>query len=175
MHCLPKIDQPCPLERSTQRRLAGFCQHCDKTVHVLDGMSPDQRRALLRGASGPICVSYRVAAGLGAALALALAAAPNANAAPDASSSQAPQPLQTQGVASAGPLGDAFDAAGPAGPQSPLKPPAETAPECDEEDEELTIIMVGGITRPGDAPFLELENPLTELPMREAPQHFRRD
>ena len=90
MPCLPRIDQPCPLGRAEQAQLGGFCTRCEKTVHVLDAMSADQRRSLLQRASGPICVSYRVSAGLGAALALSLAAAPAVAALPGSPASQLP-------------------------------------------------------------------------------------
>ena len=56
----PKIDSPCPLGIDEQRRLQGFCQHCQKQVHALDALDDEQRQALLKGAQGSICVSYRV-------------------------------------------------------------------------------------------------------------------
>src|SRR5688572_11345871 len=67
----PKIDQPCPLDSETQRRIQGDCGRCGKTVHCLDGKSDAERTEFMRRASGPVCVSYRL--GIGAALALSLA------------------------------------------------------------------------------------------------------
>lgn len=69
----PKIDRPCPLTPAEQRRIDGHCSRCGCTVHSLDGMDDAARSARLRAASGPMCVSYRLAAGLGAALALSIA------------------------------------------------------------------------------------------------------
>ena len=162
MPCLPKIDQPCPLTRGEQAGLDGYCGRCAKTVHVLDGMSSEQRRTLLQRASGPICVSYRVSAGLGAALALSLAASP----ALATSAGQAPAtlPVATQ-QSGLSPLAGALPADAPTGPQSPLAAPAETPPTCEDE----VMIMVGGISRPDDAQWLEQDGDLPELPMREAP------
>lgn len=78
MACFPKIDQPCPLGIDEQKRINGYCGHCSKAVHSLNGMSESERLTLLRNADGPICVSYRVkvrrsvGAGFSAALALSV-------------------------------------------------------------------------------------------------------
>jgi hypothetical protein len=158
MPCLPKIDQPCPLDRTEQARLSGFCGRCEKTVHVLDDLGSDQRRALLRRAAGPICVSYRVSAGLGAALALTLAATP-------AQASASPAGLPAAPHAAAALPGTASGT--PAGPQTPVVATEPAPPTC----EDLEMIMVGGISRPDEAEWLEQESDLPELPVREAPSH----
>lgn len=74
MACFPKIDSPCPLDPGAQRRIAGDCNRCGKTVHTLDMLDPAQRMSLLRNASGPLCVSYRLPMALGAVLALSMGA-----------------------------------------------------------------------------------------------------
>lgn len=73
MSVFPKIDQACPLDADAQRGVGNFCGHCSKSVHALDAMSDAARAALLRDASGPICVSYRVRGGHAAAFGLGAA------------------------------------------------------------------------------------------------------
>ena len=162
MACVPRIDQPCPLSREARRGLAGYCGHCRKTVHSLDGLDEAQRRALLRGASGPICVSYRVSAGLGAAaLALSLAVSPAHAGTPAAADAGVLQTATTvQPLTGTTATGSTL--------QSPAHPATQDPPECDE-DEVLEQIVVGGISRPDDAEWLEHDSDLPELPMRDAP------
>lgn len=69
----PVIERPCPLPRAEQRRLDGHCTRCSCAVQSLDGMDDAARVATMNSAGGPICVSYRLAAGLGAALLLSMA------------------------------------------------------------------------------------------------------
>jgi len=73
MSCFPKIDQPCPLGVDAQKRIAGYCGQCRKTVHALDALDASARLALVQQANAPICVSYRVPARIGAALMLTMA------------------------------------------------------------------------------------------------------
>lgn len=166
MPCVPRIDQPCPLSREARRSLDVYCGHCSKTVHSLDGMDEAQRRALLRSAGGPICVSYRVSAGLGAAaLALTLAVTPVQAGTPVT-------PSAGQGVLQPSPRtqplpGTVSTASGLLSPASSAPQQASEPPECEEE--ELLEIIVGGISRPDDAEWLEQESDLPELPMRDAP------
>ena len=75
MACFPKIDRPCPLAVDEQRRIAGYCGQCRKHVHSLDALDAPARLALLKHATAPICVSYRVPARIGAALILTMAGA----------------------------------------------------------------------------------------------------
>ncbi|MBT2747656.1 MULTISPECIES: hypothetical protein [unclassified Lysobacter] len=144
----PRIDQPCPLDTQARLRIDGHCGLCGKTVHCLDGRSDAERAALLRQASGPICVSYRLA--LGTALALSVvaptAAGPTDAAAPATPSQTAP--LTAPNAASQA--------------QSPVAP--ETL-----ADPGLVSIFVGGISRPDEAEWVEDDRDLPELPMRREP------
>ncbi|QWF16581.1 hypothetical protein [Lysobacter capsici] len=141
----PRIDQPCPLDDAARSRVDGHCGLCGKTVHCLDGRSDTERAALLRQASGPVCVSYRLA--LGTALALSIAAPAAASPVDVAASSQA----------------------------APLTPPNATpqaqtpvAPETLVEPD-LQMVFVGSISRPGEAEWVDDDHHLPELPMRREP------
>jgi hypothetical protein len=175
MPCVPHIDQPCPLPQSELRRVGGFCSHCRRTVHVLDGLDDTARRELLRRADGPICVSYRVGAGLGAAaLALSLAATPASAAPPAAAHGHAPPALLAPAAVVEQALPGTRTAMGST-LQSPLQPAAETPPECGEEEDRIEV-MGGGVSRPEDAAWLEQDSALPDLPMRDAPtRHPRAD
>ncbi|MGH8081082.1 MAG: hypothetical protein ACREP7_10935 [Lysobacter sp.] len=141
----PRIDQPCPLDAQARQRIDGHCGLCGKTVHCLDGRSDAERAALLRQASGPVCVSYRLA--LGTALALSIAA-----------------PVAAGQV----------DAAAPAAPSqtAPLTPPSAASQvqtpvalaNLIEPDTEM--VLVGGVSRPGEAEWIDDDGDLPELPMR---------
>ncbi|MCW5579879.1 MAG: hypothetical protein KIS72_00835 [Luteimonas sp.] len=139
----PKIDQPCPLDRDGQLRVrSGYCGHCGKVVHRLDGKTDAERADLLRSANGPLCVSYRLAAGMGAALVLSSMAAP-------ASAAQAPAaPVQAPAVA----------------------PPADHDTSAGSEYDtpgHLELIFVGGIDKPGEAEWID-DGDLPGLPVRAA-------
>ena len=141
MSCYPKIDQPCPLSIDAQRRIAGYCSQCRKSVHALDALDASARTALLRDASGPICVSYRVPARIGAALMLSMAGALHAGEAADRAATDAlPAPVAT----------------------------TTSIPEVQVvEPEEMQYIMVGGVSDPNAAKWVnvEPESTLPELPV----------
>lgn len=144
----PRIDQPCPLDAAARSRIDGHCDMCGKTVHCLDGRSDAERAALLRQASGPVCVSYRLAMGTALALAIAAPAAASpvdANAA--AASSQA-APLTSPNAAS--------QAQTPVASENLLEPG-------------LQLVFVGGVSRPGEAEWVDDDDDLPELPMRREP------
>ena len=157
MRCVPKIDQPCPLAASARRGIAGFCHHCEKTVHCLDGMDSAARRDLLRNANGAICVSYRVSAGLSAALALSMSAAVAAPAT-EGTSFELGNATPTSIVGTASPTASA--------PMSPTSPPTAAAPECDDPEPLERIEWMGGVSRPQDAEWLDEDSDLPDLPMR---------
>lgn len=163
MACFPKIDQPCPLGIDEQKRIDGWCGRCAKSVHSLDGMSREDRRALLRNADGPVCVSYRrpatrgIGVGLGAALAMSVSASALAI-----------------DVLPAGPATDPAQSSVEKGPPLLLGDKA-AGPECDEarkavaasgsmplEDE--MIILTGGVSSPADAEWID-DSDLPDLPM----------
>lgn len=141
----PRIDQPCPLDASARRNINGDCSQCGKTVHCLDGRSDEERAALLRQASGPICVSYRIA--LGTALALSIAA-----------------PAAAGSVDAAAPAHTAPLAAPAAAAQTQTPVATETLVEPS-----LEIVFVGGVSRPGEAEWVDDDSSLPELPMRYEP------
>jgi hypothetical protein len=145
----PRIDQPCPLDAQARQRIDGHCGQCGKTVHCLDGRSDAERAALLRQASGPICVSYRLA--LGTALALSVVA-PTVAGPVDAAASTAPSsqtaPLTMPNAASQA--------------QTPVATEPLAAPGLDE-------LFLGGISRPGEAEWADDDSDLPELPMRREP------
>lgn len=144
----PRIDQPCPLDATARSRIDGHCGQCGKTVHCLDANSDAERAALLRQASGPICVSYRLAMGTALALAIAApAAATSVDANAAAASSQA-APLTSPNAAPQA--------------QTPVAP--ETLVEPD-----LRMVFVGGISRPDEAEWIDEDHELPELPMRRDP------
>lgn len=73
MALVPLITSPCPLRwNGPPRPGADFCGHCQRRVHNLDLLGPDERATFLAGCSGPVCISYSVrrsaplVAGLGA-------------------------------------------------------------------------------------------------------------
>lgn len=140
----PRIDHPCPLDAAARQRIDGDCGLCGKTVHCLDGRSDAERAALLRQASGPICVSYRLA--MGTALALAIAA-PAAAGPVDAAPSQS-APLTSPSAASQA--------------HTPIAPGNLVEPG-------LQMVFVGGISRPGEAEWVDDDHDLPELPMRREP------
>ena len=151
---VPKIDSPCPLGIAEQLRLDGHCGRCDKHVHALDAMDEAERRALLRTADGPICVSYRSVrpsamrrgAGFGIAIAATLVSGGAFTAEP---------PSLLPPVAS--------EQASPVTAASPLVAPEQAS----GEDEDERIVFVGGISDPQDAQWSD-DSDLPELPMRQA-------
>ncbi|SDX97574.1 hypothetical protein [Lysobacter enzymogenes] len=145
----PRIDQPCPLDASARRNINGDCSQCGKTVHCLDGRSDEERAALLRQAGGPICVSYRIA--LGTALALSIAA-PAAAGSVDAAAPAAP--------AQTAPL------AAPAAASQTQMPVVATERLTEPG---LQMVFVGGVSRPGEAEWVDDDSSLPELPMRYEP------
>ncbi len=159
MSRFPKVDQPCPLGIEEQRRLDGYCSRCEKAVHALDAMSVAEREALLASANGPICVAYRVSAPrrparFGAAMALALVVLPAAAAdAPDIGA----VPPTASGTPAPSILSDVLH-------------PAQV--KCHDEAGEATdpwpayeTITVGGVSRPGDAEWVETDDSLPDLPV----------
>ncbi len=149
MGCFPKIDQPCPLGVDAQKRLNGYCGQCRKTVHSLDGLDGAARSSLLATAGGPICVSYRVPARIGAALMLSMVGA--AFASENSSTQQLPQstspPVEISSVESNVIL-------------------TEEQIDSIPDDDEMTI-MLGGISEPQSAEWVDTEatETLPELPV----------
>ena len=151
---VPKIDSPCPLGIAEQLRLDGHCGRCDKQVHALDAMDDAERRALLRAADGPICVSYRSArpsasrrgAGFGIAIAATLVSG-------GAFAVDPPSLLPTV----------ANEQASPVTAASPLVAPVQAS----GEDEDEGLVFVGGISDPHDAQWSD-DSDLPELPVRQA-------
>lgn len=150
MSRFPRIDSPCPLTQDEQRAIDGHCSRCDKQVHALDALNEDERRALLAAATGPICVSYRVATPrkvgrFGAAIAATLIGT---------------------GAATAAYASDADPTASALPP-----PPAQSGPSWAQThvDDSLAlgddIVFVGGINDPQDAQFAE-DTSIPALPMR---------
>lgn len=167
---VPKIDTPCPLGVDEQRRLDGHCARCDQHVHRLDAMSDSDRRALLAAADGPICVSYRSGSYRSSSYRSS------------SYRSESPRAMKRGagfGIAIAATLvsGGAFAADPPAllpaatGEQaSPVAPApllAAPAPSPDCEDEELELIVLGGVSDPRDAQWVD-DSELPDLPMRDA-------
>lgn len=156
MACFPKIDQPCPLGIDEQRRIAGYCSSCSKAVHSLDGMSDAERIAFVRGAKGPLCVSYRTvgrgaALGLGAALALSVPAARAQDTLPSAPLVQ-PSPTP--------PLTGIYG--------NPSSASQEHVDLSDGKLETITLAL-GGVSDPAAVEFVEASDALPELPLvREA-------
>ncbi|WP_077146012.1 hypothetical protein [Sphingopyxis sp. KK2] len=76
MSLFPKIQSPCPYKGKLSDIVDGdICRLCDREVHDITDLSSRDRRALVAGCSGEICVSYRLvaksalaAAALGASL-----------------------------------------------------------------------------------------------------------
>ena len=144
----PMIDRPCPLDAGVRGRLDGHCTHCDKAVHRLDRMNEDDRRRLLAGADGPICVAYAAPANaarrgrFGAAIAATL-------------------------ICSSG-LGTALPAQ--AAGQEVAAPATGQAPGSADTEEQVSleyVVLVGGIDNPRQA-LRAIDTRLPELPMRRA-------
>lgn len=158
MALVPKIDKPCPLGIDELRRLSGYCGHCDKHVHALDGLNEPQRRALLQAAEGPICVSYRVpravpvrrGAGFGIAIAATLVSGGAFAADPPSLLAPTTAESATSPVAAA-----------------PLLPVAATAEGEEETKLEFIAVVGGGVSDPQDAQWID-DSDLPELPMRDA-------
>ena len=154
MPTFPRIDRPCPLAPADQEALGQDCSHCGKTMHALDAMDAAQRQALMRNASGPLCVSYRLPIHMGAALALSLAG--SVQAAP-------------QNVPAAAPVN--------APTIAPFEVPAQVAQtQVTPVDlsSGLDQIMVGGVSKPGEAERIDDDLSVPELPIvHQAPQQSR--
>lgn len=155
MALVPRIDSPCPLGIDEQRRLSGYCGHCERQVHALDALDDAQRRALLDAADGKICVSYRRPApaarrgvGFGIATAATLVSGGAFAADPPA------LPVATEANAS------------PVLPADPLLPAERNGEECEPSALER-ITLVGGVNDPRDAQWID-DSDLPELPQRDA-------
>lgn len=166
MALFPKIDQPCPLGIDEQKRIAGYCGRCSKTVHALDAMGDAERVELLGTAQGSVCVSYRTrrtpSVGLGAALALSMAAPAFAA---EVSLLATDHAAQQQSIDE---------------PQPSLLTAQRPGPKCAEAGESaeeaaavaqesaampaFVSITVGGITRPEDAEWID-DSTLPDLPV----------
>ena len=149
----PMIDRPCPLDPESQLRVGDFCSRCAHPVHQLDAMDPAERERLRRSSS-PICVSYRLAIGMSAALALSMnpaQAIPKDEVLPQLPSHQQPERSL---------LDSAIDAVH--APMSPVSEPAEEV-ECEET---LEFIIVGGVSDPSTAEWIEQDRSLPALPVR---------
>jgi predicted Fe-S protein YdhL (DUF1289 family) len=60
MAFFPKIQSPCPYKGNIQDIMDGdICSLCHREVFELNGMSDQDRTALLSGCEGEICVSYK--------------------------------------------------------------------------------------------------------------------
>ena len=154
MACFPKIDQPCPLGIDEQRRIAGYCGRCSKAVHSLDGMSDAERIAFVRGAKGPLCVSYRTvgrgaALGLGAVLALSAPAA------------------QAQDTLPYAPQAQPAPTAPPPPPGIYGYPSSASQEHVDLSDGKLETITLalGGVSDPAAVEFVDASDALPELPL----------
>lgn len=156
MALVPRIDSPCPLGIDELRRLNGYCGHCKTQVHALDGLSEDERRALLQAASGPICVSYRASRpaplrrGAGFGIAIAATLVSGSAFAADPPSLLAPTATEPSATPVAA---------------TPLLP-ASDAVECESTELDFVIITGGGVSDPQDAQWID-DSELPELPMRD--------
>lgn len=156
----PRIDTPCPLSAAARNALDGHCAHCDRHVHRLDDLSEPARRALLADAGGPICVSYRRPATrnanrVGTAIAATLIVASGLAQAgtPVSDTPSAPQPGA-----------QADTAASPPSVQAAI-----AAMEHDGMPQTLDdVVLVGGVSEPGDADWIDDDDALPSLPMRDA-------
>lgn len=86
MAIFPKIQSACPYKGSLADILDGeVCRLCKRQVFDLTDMSDDERVAFMRGCSGEVCVSYKLATRrvLAATVAVAAIGAPMAAAACD--------------------------------------------------------------------------------------------
>ena len=62
-----KISSPCPIDLDPDRHKAGkaswYCDHCEKSVHILSNMTEKEARQLMADREGEkICISYAVKA-----------------------------------------------------------------------------------------------------------------
>ena len=145
MALFPIIDSPCPLSQLELSGIAGHCGRCGKTVHALDGMDDAGRSAFMRQAKGPICVSYRLPIGVGAALALSMAA-----------------PAFAHDTATGSPLHQAI--AGPAHIASPAsKTPAARPVDTGPKASEPVYVTAGGVHMPAVSQWTE-DTSVPELP-----------
>ncbi|WP_299345550.1 hypothetical protein [uncultured Pseudoxanthomonas sp.] len=138
----PKIESACPLPDEQQRCIAGFCGQCGKSVQRLDDMDEAQRAAWMKQAAGPVCVSYRLPRPALAGLAVAALLA----AAPAVAGSPDAEQGQGDTVAT---VADAPDEANPL----------------------LMLVMVGGISEPGNAEWID-DSGLPDLPQRHVEGSF---
>ena len=164
MSRFPKVDQPCPLGIDEQKRIDGYCTRCEKNVHALDALSVAERESLMQSANGSICVSYRVpaprrSARFGAAIALAMVVLPVAAADvvpkaddPKAESTASPTALS--------------------GALHPAQVKCHDEVSAAEQNTQLTdetILISGGVSRPGDAEWVDADDSLPDLPIVTAP------
>ncbi len=159
MSRFPKIDQPCPLGVDEQKRLDGFCTRCEKHVYTLDTLTIGAREALLRSASGPICVSYRMpaprrSARFGAAIALAMVVLP-------AAATDVAPAIADPGAETVAPPTALSEALHPA--QVKCHDADAAAPTPDPQVSWETI-TVGGVSHPGDAEWVDADDSLADLP-----------
>lgn len=153
------IDTPCPLSAAAQNALDGHCAHCDRHVHRLDTLSEPARRALLADVDGPIRVSCRrpptrSASRVGTAIAATLIVASGLAQAgtPASDAPSAPQPgTQADATASPPSVRDAIAAMENDG----------RAPRLDD------AVLLGGVSEPGDADWIDDDDPAPSLPMRD--------
>jgi hypothetical protein len=161
MALFPKIDQPCPLGIDEQKRIAGYCGRCSKTVHALDAMSDAERVALVGSARGSVCVSYRTrrtpGVGFGAAFALAVASPVFATDVLPVAVDRAAEQRSVDDVASP------FTGAQPSGPK--CKDKDDVQERASEGAQKLEfIISMGGVSRPEDADWID-DSTLPDLPV----------
>jgi len=177
----PKIDQPCPLGIDEQRRIDGYCGHCEKPVHDLTVFDDDERIAFMRAKQGPLCVSYRVprvaparhlGAGFGAALAIGvLTAHPAIGAAVEADAvatealpvSAGVDRRSQSAVEQAPPIETAATPAKPKCREGDADTSSAVAADADGKLMEMTI-TVGGVNDPAEAHFVDVSE-LPDLPM----------
>ncbi|KQZ56926.1 MULTISPECIES: hypothetical protein [unclassified Lysobacter] len=164
MALVPKIDSPCPLGIDELRRLQGYCGHCGTNVHALDSMDEQERKALLRAAAGPICVSYRVprpaSARRGAGFGIAIAATLVSGGAFAGGAPAADPPSLLAPATTTGPVTSPVAVA-------PLLP-SQAATEGEKSAElEFVTVVGGGVRNPQDAQWID-DSDLPELPMRDA-------
>lgn len=63
MSLFPRIQSPCPYKGKLSDIMDGdVCRLCHREVHDISDMPVAERRALVAGCSGEICVSYKVSA-----------------------------------------------------------------------------------------------------------------
>lgn len=188
MTSFPRIDSPCSLSAEEQRAIDGHCERCDKHVHALNDMTEAERRTLLAGATGPICVSYRKTmprrvGRIGAAIAATLIT--TTAYAGDAASQAVPQPtvaaalqeVQEEdvflddlvflgGVNDPQDASAALDMSVPPLPMQVMALVPGSGQEADrEEDLDVIVVVGGGIHDPADAEWVDEESLLPALPM----------